>query len=85
MSINIIQLNWTKVMEILVPSTQNEDFTTRKFIDYDKGKKIFYDNLYLDDFKIVVKIPLSSKDNSKKDDIKIKKFNLEKYTYLLSY
>jgi hypothetical protein len=73
-------------MEILIPQTKNEDFETRKFIDYDKGKKIFYDNLYLDEFKIVVKIPLFSKSKSKKkEDIKVKKFNLERYTYLLSY
>lgn len=74
------------MIEILIPPTRNEDFETRKFIDYDKGKKIFYDNLYLDEFKIVVKIPLFCKSKSnKKEDIKIKKFNLERYTYLLSY
>ncbi|MFX1339338.1 MAG: hypothetical protein ACFFDK_12070 [Promethearchaeota archaeon] len=73
-------------MEILIPTTRNEDFEARKFIDYDKGKKIFYDNLYLDEFKIVVKIPLFSRRKSKKkEDIKIKKFNLERYTYLTSY
>lgn len=73
-------------MEILIPTVRNEDFEARKFIDYDKGKKIFYNNLYLDEFKIVVKIPLSCKSKKKKkDDIKVKKFNLERYTYLLSY
>ena len=73
-------------MEILIPTVRNEDFEARKFIDYDKGKKIFYDNLYLDEFKIVVKIPLSCKSKKKKKDvIKVKKFNLERYTYLLSY
>ena len=73
-------------MKILIPTVRNEDFETRKFIDYDKGRKIFYDNLYLDEFKIVVKIPLFSKSEpSNKEDIKVKKFNLERYTYLLSY
>lgn len=74
------------MIEILIPTVRNEDLEARKFIDYDKGKKIFYDNLYLDEFKIVVKIPLSCKSKrKKKDDMKVKKFNLERYTYLLSY
>ncbi len=29
----------------------------KKFIDFDKDKRIFYNNLYLDEFKIVIKIP----------------------------
>ncbi len=74
------------MIKILIPTIKNEDFETRKFIDYDKGKKIFYDNLYLDEFKIVVKIPLVRKNKgNNKEDIKVKKFNLERYTYLLSY
>jgi hypothetical protein len=74
------------VIIILIPIVRNEDFETRKFIDYDKGKKIFYDNLYLDEFKIVVKIPLVCKTKrNNKEDIKVKKFNLERYTYLLAY
>ncbi len=72
-------------MMILIPSVKNEESSARKFLDYDKYKKIFYDNIYLDEFKIVVKMPLFSIEISQKEDIKIKKFNLEKYTYLLSY
>lgn len=73
------------MVEILISYVKEEEFTTRKFIDYDKYKKVFYNNLYLDDFKIVVKMPLYSKELSQKEDLKVKKFNLEKYTYLLSY
>ena len=54
------------------------------FIDFDKYEKIFYNNLYLDDFKIVIKMPLIKKENFQ-EDIKIEKFDLAKYTYLLSY
>ena len=63
-----------------------------KFIDFDKKKKLFYDNIYFDDYKICVKIPLSEDEGIKKKtkvriekEIKVKKFDLVKYTYLLSY
>ena len=52
----------------------------RKFIDFDKIKSIFYNNLYLDDYKIVVKMRLT-----KEEDIKIENFDLTKYIYLLAY
>ena len=55
-----------------------------KFIDYDKNTNIFYNNFYLDDAKIVIKIPLIKKGNNS-EDIRIEKFDLAKYTYLLSY
>lgn len=57
-----------------------------KFIDYDKNEKIFYNNVYLKEFKIVIKMPmcLIHKENTF-EEIKIEKFNLTKYTYLLSY
>ncbi|MHA1147277.1 MAG: hypothetical protein ACTSR8_03435 [Promethearchaeota archaeon] len=57
-----------------------------KFIDFDKGEKIFYDNLYLEEVKMCVKIPLCSKQKRvPKVDVKIKKFNPAKYTYILTY
>ena len=55
-----------------------------KFIDYDKNTNIFYDNLYLNDAKIVIKMRLIKKENNS-EDIRIEKFDLTKYTYLLSY
>ena len=55
-----------------------------KFLDWDKYKNRFYNNLYLKDYKLVVKIPLIPQKNLEKE-IKIKKFNLTKYTYLISY
>ena len=73
------------MITILIPPINNEESNARKFIDYDKKKKIIYNNIYLDEFKIVIKMPLSCEEVCEKDDIKIKKFNLEKYTYLLSY
>lgn len=55
-----------------------------KFIDFDKSVRIFYDNLYLNDEKLVVKIPLHFKEVAKKR-VKVDVFDLTKYTYLLSY
>ncbi|TXT60560.1 MAG: hypothetical protein BAJALOKI1v1_1250004 [Promethearchaeota archaeon] len=52
-----------------------------KFIDFDKKNNIVFSNLYLDR-EIVVKIPLNS-DNGK--NITIDKFDLSKYTYLISH
>ena len=56
----------------------------QKFIDWDKCKNIFYDNIYLENQKIVIKMPLIHTEVSE-DDIKIKKFDLEKYTFLINY
>lgn len=55
-----------------------------KFLDWDKYKNRFYNNLYLKDYKLVVKIPLIPQKNIE-EEIKIKRFNLTKYTYLISY
>ena len=73
------------MISILIPPIRNEESNARKFIDYDKNKKIIYNNIYLDEFKIVIKMPLTGKEDCERDDIKIKKFDLEKYSYLLSY
>ncbi|MBY9007460.1 MAG: hypothetical protein KGD63_11950 [Candidatus Lokiarchaeota archaeon] len=55
-----------------------------KFIDFDKSARIFYDNLYLNDEKLVVKVPLYFKEMNK-NRVKIDVFDLTKYTYLISY
>ncbi|MBY9003078.1 MAG: hypothetical protein KGD73_03830 [Candidatus Lokiarchaeota archaeon] len=68
----------------VVPSVEKDEITISMFLDWDKYKNCFYNNLYLEDYKVVIKIPLI-KDKPRKDDLKIKKFNLAKYTYLVSY
>ena len=71
---------------LLTPTINNEVFPTSKFIDFDKEKKIFYNNLYVDDFKIVIKMPCVCPEKEiDQNFIKIEKFDLGKYTYLLSY
>lgn len=68
----------------VVPSFEKDEITISMFLDWDKYKNCFYNNLYLEDYKVVIKIPLI-KDKPINDDLKIKKFNLVKYTYLVSY
>jgi len=54
------------------------------FIDFDRDKELFYINYYMDDFKIVVKIPIDADDYSDAC-IKIDKFNSIKYTYIAHF
>lgn len=68
----------------VVPSIRKKGLAISKYLDWDKFKNQFYNNIYLDDYKIVLKIPLIQTEESS-DDIKIKRFDLEKYTFLLSY
>jgi len=67
-----------------IPTVKNEDIEIQKFIDWDKFRNVFYNNIYLENYKLVIKIPLIPKKGSE-EEIKIKKFDLEKYTYLCAY
>ena len=68
---------------LLTPKTE-EEFQLNKFIDFDKHHKIFYNNLYLKDFDLVIKMPIIAQ-NKLPEEIVIEKFNLTKFSYLLSY
>jgi len=68
----------------LIPTTKSDKKTLSKFIDWDKFENCFYNNIYLEDYKIVIKMPLIT-SKKYKQDIKIKRFDLTKYTYLVSY
>ncbi len=68
----------------VVRTVKSNDVIIQKFIDWDKFENVFYNNFYLENFKIVVKVPLFP-NLGPKEDLKIKKFNLEKYTFLISY
>ncbi|MFX1525005.1 MAG: hypothetical protein ACFFCC_15970 [Promethearchaeota archaeon] len=70
-------------MSVLSKITKN-DIKIQKFIDWDKCKNIFYNNIYLERQKIVIKMPLIPTEDVE-DDMKIKKFDLSKYTFLISY
>jgi len=74
---------------VIIPHVGKGVFDLSKFIDFDKNENIFYDNLYIKDYDFVIKIPilfLTKSFISKKEfrtKIKLEKFNLSKYTYLL--
>ncbi|MFW9946545.1 MAG: hypothetical protein ACFFDX_06915 [Candidatus Odinarchaeota archaeon] len=55
-----------------------------KFLDYDKSKDQFYENIYLKEEKFVLKIPLNL-DEEKYSNIIIEPFDLTKHTYLVAY
>ncbi len=62
------------------------DFCQKNHIDYDQIEQIFYDNIYFDNSGIVLKIPLISlMKNISNEDIKIEKFDLTRYIYLLHH
>jgi len=66
----------------LIPTIKKKSETF--FIDWYKFKNRFYNNLYLEDFKIVVKMPLIQREEEK-ETVKVKRFDLTKYIYLISY
>ena len=68
-----------------VSSLKSESLSISMFLDWCKYKNIFYNNLYLEDYDWVIKIPLTPQGSVTQDDIKLKKFDLTRYTYLLSY
>ena len=68
-----------------VSSLKKEDLSISMFLDWCKYKNIFYNNLYLEDYDWVIKMPLIPQGSDSQKDIKLKKFDLTKYTYLLSY
>ena len=69
----------------VVPSLKSESISISMFLDWCKYKNIFYNNLYLEDYDWVIKMPLIHQGSETQKEFKLKKFNLTKYTYLLSY
>ena len=56
-----------------------------KFIDFDNNNQVFYYNIYLKDYKTAIKIPIAeSKKEKHVESIKIEKFDLTKYIFLLN-
>jgi len=56
-----------------------------KFIDFDSSNGLFYNNLWLEQEKLVVKIPLTHVDEMfSPQDIKVEEFTLSN-SYLMDY
>ena len=57
-----------------------------KFVDFNKNNGIFYDNLYLNDIKYVIKMPLpDSRKERLIDNIRIEEFNLANSIFIFNY
>lgn len=73
---------------MLLEKIKKEEVKVSKFIDYDREKCLFYDNVYLDDEKLVIKQPIVCKRSMRAEiykGVRLEKFNLAKYTFLTSY
>lgn len=56
-----------------------------KFLDFDNNNQVFYYNIYLKNYKLAIKIPISeSKKEKHIENIKIEKFDPIKYKFLLN-
>jgi len=69
----------------VVPSLKSEGISISMFLDWCKYTNVFYNNLYLEDYDWVIKMPIIPQGSETQNEIKLKKFNLTRYTYLLSY
>jgi hypothetical protein len=57
-----------------------------KFVDFNKKNGAFYDNLYINEFKCVIKSPFTdSRKAGSKNNIKIEKFDLTNSIYIVNY
>lgn len=61
-----------------------EDKFIKMFLDFDKNSEKFYVNYFFEKFKIVLKVSLI-RDKGQEFVIKFDKFNLTKYTFLVSF
>ena len=68
----------------LISEVNRNQTSIKKFLDWDEYKNIFYNNIYLENQKLVIKMPLIPTEVPD-EDIKIKKFDLAKYTFLINY
>ena len=59
--------------------------SVNKFLDFDNKNQVIFYNIYLKDYKFVVKIPIAEFGKKKHlENIKIKKFDLIRYKFLLN-
>jgi len=67
-----------------IKSSEKEEESIKLFIDFNKADNVLYDDLFLGEYKIVIKIPMGERDNVL-GQIKIEYFSLVNNTFLASY
>lgn len=67
-----------------IEERNHEEFLTKRFLEYDKNNNQICDNLYLDTFKIGVKMPISQNPNLK-DIVKFERFIISNNVFITSY
>lgn len=63
---------------------EKKKFALNRFLDYNRSTHQLFENVYLKEQKLVIKIPLNGNHNNNLDII-IEQFDLTKYLYLVSY
>ena len=54
-----------------------------KYLDFNKNDNRFYNNLFIDEYKFIIKVPLL--DEQPSEEIKIEKFSFINDVFLISY
>ena len=68
----------------IIPHVDKDISNLSKFVDFDCRKNIFYDNLYIKDRNLVIKLPLLFRTKLE-NEIRFERFDLTRYTYLFDY
>jgi hypothetical protein len=69
---------------LVQPPFEKDEFKLRMFIDYDKEKEKFFNNIYIENYRVVLKMPFIQNEDQQKN-IKIDKFNLNDFIYICDY
>ncbi|MFW9824931.1 MAG: hypothetical protein ACFFE4_18460 [Candidatus Thorarchaeota archaeon] len=67
-----------------IEKRNHEEFLTKMFLEYDKNNNQICDNLCLDTYKVVVKVPISQNPNLK-DAVKFERLIISNNVFLTSY
>jgi len=64
--------------------SEKKETSIKRYLDFSKDKEILYNNFFLDEFKVVIKVPLLKKEIPEQD-IKVEHFDIVNDIYLISY
>ncbi len=73
-----------KIIDIYSAIKKKRKQSIRGYIDFDKRDSHYYNNIYLDEFDVVIKMPLFEYDKTEEIAV-IDRFSLSNRIFLLSY